>query len=598
MKTVEIKNNDIKIDGNSIRIISGAIHYFRIHPDLWNDRLDKAVAFGLNCIETYIPWNIHEPHRGEFCFEGICDFEKFIDLVDAHGLKMILRPGPYICAEWDNGGLPAWLAGLDGVEFRCMNEVYMKALTEYFDILLPKIQPKLHTAGGPVIMMQVENEYGSYGNDHAYMQYIADLYKKHGINVPLVTSDGPGSHHLLGGTLPDVLATANFGADPEKAFEKLKSFRPDSPEICMEFWNGWFDHWGGKHHTRGAGNEAGGAADSLEKMLKSGAHVNFYMFHGGTNFGFTNGANGNYRDEYIPTVTSYDYDCPLNEYGDASAKFTTCQNIIAKYSNNPAIKPIKPVKKICPPPFELTASASMLDNLDKISTSNGHAVMPPTMEKLGENFGFIHYRTRIEGPLPFNHKFAPEPETLSLFEVNDYAMVWLDGKYLGSRMRDDGRNKFDLSPIGKQGAILDIIAENCGRKNYGPYVGKDFKGIAGCVTLGWQKLMNWDYALLPMEDLSRLEFKEFNNTTATFHYGEFELEEIGEAFIRRPGVKGIVLVNNFNLGRYWNAGPTETLYIPSTILKKGINKIIILELEKLDSNIISFSPEHLLGETE
>lgn len=598
MKKIEIKNDDIKIDGKSIQIISGAIHYFRIHPDLWDDRLDKAVAFGLNCIETYIPWNIHEPHRGEFCFEGICDFEKFIDKVHERNLKMILRPGPYICAEWDNGGIPAWVSGLDGVSLRCMNEVYIKALTDYFDVLLPKITPKLYSNGGPVIMMQVENEYGSYGNDHKYMQYIADLYRKHGIDVPLATSDGPGGHFLLGGSLPDILTAVNFGGEPEKAFANLKTFSPDSPKICMEFWNGWFDHWGGKHHTRGAGAEPGGAAEVFEKMLASGAHVNFYMFHGGTNFGFTNGANGTFRDEYIPTVTSYDYDCPLNEYGDASCKFESCQKIIAKYSNNPAIKSVKPVKKICPANVKFSGSAVLLDNIANICTLHGHAVVPPTMEKLGENFGFIHYRTRIDGPMPILPGFDYGMETLNLFEVNDYAMVWLDGKFMGHRMRDDGRKYFELPPIGKEGAVIDILVENCGRKNYGTYVGKDFKGIVNCVSVGQQKLVNWDYNLLPMADLSRLEFAKFNDVPATFHFAEFEVEEIGEAFVRRPGTKGAVWVNGFNLGRYWNVGPTETLYIPSPVLKKGRNEIIVLELEKLDSNSIVFSPEHLLGETE
>ena len=595
MKTVEIKNDDIKIDGKSVQIISGTIHYFRVHPDLWDDRLDKAVAFGLNCIETYIPWNIHEPHKGEFCFEGICDFEKFIDKVNDHGLKLILRPGPYICAEWDNGGIPAWVCGLEGVELRCMNDIYVKALTNYFDVLLPKITPKLYTNGGPVIMIQVENEYGSFANDHKYMQYIADLYKKHGIDVPYVTSDGAYGHYLIGGTLPGVLATANFGSEPEKSFANLKSFRPDSPKMCMEFWNGWFDHWGEQHHTRGAGTEPGGAADVLEKMLASGAHVNFYMFHGGTNFGFTNGANGNYRDEYAPTVTSYDYDCPLNEYGDASPKFESCQKIIAKYSNNTAIGRIKPVKTICPASFELTESAFLLDNLDNLKTSNGSSIMPPTMEKLGENFGFIHYRTRLEGPMPLETELSCNVEKLRLFEVNDYAMVWLDGKYLGARMRDDGRNAFELPPIGKNGAILDIAVENCGRKNYGPYVGKDFKGIAGCVSLELQKLVNWDYNLLPMADLSRLKFRKFNDAPATFHRGKFEISEAGEAFLKRPGTKGLVWVNGFNLGRYWNIGPTETLYIPSPVLKKGSNEIIILELDHLDCKYLEFSPEPILG---
>lgn len=598
MKRIEIKNDDIKIDGDSVHIISGAMHYFRIHPDLWDDRLDKAVAFGVNCIETYIPWNIHEPHCGEFCFEGICDFEKFIDKVHERKLKMILRPGPYICAEWDNGGIPAWVMGLEGVELRCMNDIYIKALTDYFNELLPRIRRKLYTENGPVIMVQVENEYGSYANDHAYIRYVADLYRKHGINVPFITSDGSYGHYLVGGTLPGISATVNFGSESEKAFANLKAFSPDSLKMCTEFWNGWFDHWGEKHHTRGAGNEPGGAADEFEKMLAAGAHVNFYMFHGGTNFGFTNGANGNFKDEYQPTVTSYDYDCPLTECGDPGPKFYSCQKIIAKYSSNPAIRDIKPSIKVCPGRVELTDSAPLLDNIENIRTLAGHAVIPPTMEKLGENFGFIHYRTRIEGPMPVLPGCDYGPEKLRLFDVNDYAVVWLDGKYLGSRMRDDGKNYFELPPIGREGAVLDIAVENCGRINYGPFVGKDFKGICGCAAVELQKLVNWDYNLLPMADLSGLEFGSFKDAPATFHRGKFAVDETGDAFVLRPGVKGLVWVNGFNLGRYWNIGPTETLYIPAPVLKKGENEIIVLELEKLDSNFVDFSPELRLGSPE
>ncbi|MBE6406172.1 MAG: beta-galactosidase [Lentisphaerae bacterium] len=590
MKTVEIKDGKIFIDNDPVQLISGALHYFRVHPELWDDRLDKAVALGLNAVETYIPWNLHEPHPGEYCFSGIADLPAFINKVQAHGLKLILRPGPYICAEWDNGGFPGWLLAVPGIELRRMNKPYLEALTRYYDILLPMIRKKTYPNGGPVIMVQLENEYGSFGHDKDYLEYIGDLYAKHRIDVPQFTSDGAVGHYITGGTLPGVLMTLNFGSNPENAFRNGRMYRPDNPDFCMEFWNGWFDHWGEEHHIR-----QDDASLVLDEMLKMGAGVNLYMFHGGTNFGFTNGANGNFAEEYSPTVTSYDYDCPVSECGDATEKFYAFQKVIAKYTNNPNIKPVAPVKKVCPANVTLKESAPLLQNISVLSTIKGHTVTPPTMEQLGENFGFLHYSTMIDGPLYSKEKNGGYQEVIRLIDVNDFALVWLDGKFLGSRWRENGKNPIEIPEIPAEGSRLDVLVENCGRINYGPKVGRDFKGIVGGVALEMQLRFNWDYNMLPMRDLSGLTFGGFSDSPATFHRGTIELEEIGEAFLVRPGTKGLVWVNGFNLGRYWSKGPTETLYIPSPVLKKGINEIIVLELEKLDSATLKFSPELRLG---
>ena len=357
--------------------------------------------------------------------------------------------------------------------------------------------------------------------------------------------------------------------------------RPEGPDFCMEFWNGWFDHWGEEHQIRNRD-----AAVTLEKMLAAGANVNFYMFHGGTNFGFYNGANGNLANEYRPTVTSYDYDCPLSECGDPTVKFFACQQVIAKYSSNPAIRKVLPGKKIQIADIELVQSAAVLDNLDKISNQSGQAVTPPVMEDLGENFGFIHYQTRLDGPLP--------QAVLRLLDVNDFAQVWVDGQYLGSRWRDNGADVFNLPAIPDNGTRLDVLVENCGRINYGPRLGKDFKGIVTGVAVALQMRFNWQYNTLPMSDLSKLEFAAFCDKPATFHRGFFELEDTGDAFLMRPGVKGLVWINGFNLGRYWDRGPTGTLYVPAPVLKKGRNEIIVLELEKLNSDKVSFSAQPIL----
>jgi beta-galactosidase len=590
MKTIEIQNKNILIDEQPVQIISGAIHYFRVHPDLWADRLDKAVALGLNCIETYIAWNLHEPKRGEFDFAGIADIERFVDLAQERGLHVILRPGPFICAEWENGGFPAWLNAVPGIQLRRLNQPYLAAVTAYFDVLLPKLRAKLHTNGGPVIMVSLENEYGSFCHDKDYLHTLLDLYRRHGIDVPIFTNDGPCHHHLLGGSIPEALVTMDFGSRSEKAWQTKEYHRPGTPDFCMEFWDGWFDHWGEKHHTRAAGSDES-AEHELEKMLAAGAHLNIYMFHGGTNFGFTNGANGHFYSDYQPTVTSYDYDALLSECGDPTDKFRACQAAIKKHTDNPRIAPIRPTTKIAPEPVALTGSTELFANLDLLADASGEAMQPPTMEQLSQNGGFIHYRKRLAGPLT--------DTLLRLYHVNDYAQVWLDGHYLGHRMRDDGQNPFTIT-IGPEGAMLDLLVENCGRINYGPFVGKDPKGITHAVTTEFQEQIDWEYRGLPLENLDGLTFGEFRNEAGAvrFHRGEFTIEETGDTFLRRPGGKGSVWINGFHLGRYWEIGPTQTLYVPAPVLRKGQNTIIVMEQEGLESATLAFQDHPDLGSSE
>jgi len=588
MKSVEIKGKRILLDGEPFRILSGAIHYFRVHPELWDDRLEKAAAFGLNTVETYAAWNLHEPKRGAFNFSGIADIESFIDKAAAHGLKVILRPGPFICAEWDNGGFPAWVNAIPGIEMRRMNEPYLKAVEDYFDVLLPKLKRRLHSAGGPIVLLTLENEYGSYCHDKEYLKFLMGLYRKHGIDVPVVTNDGPRNHHLLGGTTPEAAISMDFGSKSAEAWENKERFRPGTPDFCMEFWAGWFDHWGEKHHVRDAAGTEGSAACELERMLKAGAHVNLYMFHGGTNFGFTNGANGHYFTDYAATVTSYDYDSPLSECGDPTPKFEACQKVLAACVPNSRTAPVKPVKKLAPFAANLTGSSDLLENLELLATESGEAKKPPTMEQLGQNFGFIHYRKRLAGPL--------SSTALRLYGVNDYAQAWLDGRYLGSRMRDDGQKQFSID-VGPEGAQLDLLVENCGRINYGPHFGRDFKGISHAVTVEYQEQQDWEYWSLPLEDVAALPFGELSNDAGRvrFHRAEFLLEETGDCFLKRPGVKGSVWINGWHLGRYWNLGPAETLYVPAPVLRKGVNVAIVMEQEALLSESIHFDDKPNLG---
>lgn len=589
MSNAVIQDGQLLIDGKSVRIISGAIHYFRVHPGLWEDRLDKAVACGLNAIETYFCWNLHEPAPGQFDFTGILDFERFLDLAAERGLYAIVRPGPYICAEWENGGFPGWLAAVPGIRLRVKNKPYLDAVERYFKQLLPRLRKHLLCNGGNIIAAQVENEYGSYGCDTEYLKYIRDLMIREGFDrTILFTSDGADSNHYLnGGRCPGCLTTANFGSASLSNFERVRTYQPKGPDFCMEWWLGWFDHWGEQHHDRNAES----AVEELKTILNSGAHVNMYMFHGGTNFGFTAGANGNFLTDYAPTTTSYDYDAPLSEAGDPAPKFEAFQKLIADCTGA-KIRPVTPSKKCVPSPVCLTETLPLSTALPEITHQEGKADIPPTMEELApDTTGFIYYRRHLAGPLTV-------PIGLRLFQVNDYAQVYLNGKYQGYRWRPDGQDPFMIT-CGPEGVDLELLVENCGRINYGPYVGFDRKGIAGFVALEFQiQTGGWEYRTLPLTNPPKQNYGTFNAAPgcAAFHRGSFEVSEIGETFIETPGEKGVIWINGFNIGRYWKRGPQKRLYVPSPLLKPGRNEIVVFGLEKLDSAAIPFSAEPDLGD--
>jgi beta-galactosidase len=584
MSDIKIENGAIVIDGKPEQIISGAIHYFRVLPELWEDRLKKAKMCGLNAIETYMCWNLHEPREGEFDFSGMLDFEEYIRIAHRLGLYVIVRPGPYICAEWENGGFPAWLMVKNGIKFRCMNQPYLEASDRFFNEILPRVKKLQYTEGGPVIAMQIENEYGSYGNDKQYLNHVKQLFIDNGIDVPLFTSDGASDNCILGGTVPDVMMTLNFGSNPAAAFAKGREYRPEGPDFCMEYWNGWFDHWKEAHHTRSTED----AAKTLEEMLSTGASVNFYMFHGGTNFNFWNGSNYMENRFLAPTITSYDYDAALSECGDPSPKFFAYQEIIKKYRPDADFGTPECSTKKAYGKTQINGAARLLDNLDTLGSKH-QSVTPPTMEELGQNFGFIHYRTKLSGPVL-------ETE-LHLYDVRDRALLFLDGKYLATYFRNDDKYTFKAS-IPKEGAVLDILVENMGRINYGPYTGKDLKGIVGGVSISLQyQFGNWSTWTLPMDNLDKLSFSEVcpESNDPAFFRAELDVDEPADTFLKFPGKKGNVWINGFNIGRYWEVGPQKTLYVPAPLLKKGKNEIIIFEQHELYSNEIEFSDTPELG---
>lgn len=579
MSILKTEGRNFVYDGKEIRLISGAIHYFRVVPGYWKDRLLKLKACGFNTVETYVAWNIHEPKPGQFNFEGIADIASFIETAGELGLHVIVRPGPYICAEWELGGLPSWLLADTNIRLRCYNKPFLDRVDRFYDVLFEKLTPLLSTKGGPIIAVQVENEYGSYGNDKRYLQYLKDGLIKRGVDVLLFTSDGPTDLMLEGGTLPGVLKTANFGSKPEEAFKKLLEHQPDSPLMCMEFWNGWFDHWQVPHHTR----DAEDVAEVFEKMLSLGASVNFYMFHGGTNFGFYNGAN--HSGKYAATVTSYDYDCLLSEAGDFTEKYHKVKSVVSKYKEIEEIS-IPPIPKKAYGKVQLTEQAKLFDSLGKLSSLIESAT-PEPMEYLGQDYGYILYTTKVTG--------VKKTAEIKIRDIHDRGLVFVNSEYAGviERWGESDLIKVEL-PEGE--SQIDILVENMGRVNYGPFIW-DLKGIVHGVVLDYQHLFGWNTRCLPMDNLSSLEFSPaVPCEKPSFYRGTFEAAETADTFINMEGwTKGIVFVNGFNLGRYWNAGPQKSLYVPGPLLKKGTNEIIVFELHGAKELSVTFEDTHNLG---
>ncbi|MBM7583480.1 beta-galactosidase [Bacillus pakistanensis] len=579
MRNLKVQDGELWLGEKPIQLISGAIHYFRMVPEQWKDRLEKLKACGFNCVEFYIPWNLHEPVSGEYHFEGIANVERFIQLADELGLLVIVRPSPYICAEWEFGGLPSWLLKDENIRLRSSDQSFLKYVDRYLKVILNVLKPYQSTNGGPIIAMQIENEYGSYGTDQEYLKHLRDVMIDNGIDVLLFTSDGPTDAMLQGGTMDGTLATLNFGSKSDEAFKKLEEFHPNSPKICMEYWNGWFDHWGEEHHTR----DHKDAADTFKHMLETGVSVNFYMFYGGTNFGFYNGAN--FGEFYQPTITSYDYDAPLTEAGDYTEKYHAIREIIANHTKIELPTLPKESTKKSYGEVELKQSVSLFNALPDLTRAI-HSPDPLPMEKVDQDYGFILYRKFLKGPR--------EKMVLQLQEVRDRALIFLNNDYQGVIDRwEDSTVEFSVP---KEGVLLDILVENMGRINYGPKL-KDPKGITEGIRHGRQFLHHWDIYPLPLDNLTALSFtKDQSHHGPAFYKGEFQVDEPHDTFLALPGwKKGVVYINGFNVGRYWEKGPQETLYVPAPLLEKGTNELKIFELHESKGKLVHFVDQPNLG---
>lgn len=596
---LEIKNKKFYMDSKPFDIYSGAMHYFRTVPEYWENRLTKLKAAGFNTVETYVCWNLHEKKPGEFDFSGILDIEKYLEIAQKVGLYAIVRPGPYICAEWDFGGLPAWLLKDKNMQIRCMYPDYLKCVERFYKELLPRLVPHLQSNGGNIIAMQVENEYGSYGNDKEYLRYVEKLTRDCGIDCLLFTSDGNTNNMISGGSLPDIYKVLNFGSRSRTAFNVLKGFENDGPNMCGEFWCGWFDHWRDKHHTRNSLE----IVNEIKGFIDNDASFNMYMFHGGTNFGFTAGANQNQGHGYEPTVTSYDYCAMLTEWGDYTPAYHAVRKLLCeKQGIEPPELPESPklqsIGKV-----DLTEAASLFENLDNIGEKH-HVPVPEGMEYFGQNFGLIYYETTLKG------KYNASP--MYVKNVHDFAEVYFDGEKKTSidrtlytvegktTLKDvifkkkKGESSPFLMPALSGERKIGVLVDTMGRVNYGENM-LDRKGISD-IYLGIQRLMNYDVWTLPLDNLDKLKYSSsVKKDEPVFLKGSFKTDSKADCFVHLDGFnRGCVYINGFNLGRFWKVGPQKSLYIPGTLLKDE-NEIIVFNIGGYSKPTVSITDKHNLG---
>ena len=588
---LKIKNGKFYLRGEEFNLYSGAVHYFRVLPEYWRDRLVKLKAMGLNTVETYVAWNVHEKREGEFDFSGRNDVKKFIQIANELGLYVIVRPGPYICAEWDFGGFPAWLLKYEDLRLRSNDPRYMYYVKRYLDRLFAEIKDLQISRGGNIIAMQVENEYGSYGRDKVYLSELKKIYVENGIDCLLFTSDGDNKTNLSGGSLENELMVANFGSNPQKRFIDLKELQPDKPLVCGEFWCGWFTNYGGNYN---AGSSASQVASYLKEFIDMGAGFNFYMFHGGTNFGLTAGANCYGR--YTPDITSYDYGAPLTEWGDYTEKYFKCREVLLKAQGLPVGELPPSPKTKAYPNVKLTEKAELKKVIDKFAVKNESHILYP-MESYGQNSGYILYSTEFSGK--YRDTF------LTINDVHDIAYVFINGELKGRFNRLDvdyykgGTDTFKVPIKAFDGKLrIDILVEAMGRVNYGDKI-YDRKGLKE-VKIAEQRIYGWTVRSMGMESAPQVPYDPIENAKENISYpaffkGSLYLEEKCDTFLDLKNfTKGVVFINGFNLGRYWNIGPERTLYVPAPLLKDE-NEIVIFEQEKAYQNEVSFTKTPIYG---
>lgn len=559
------------LDGEPFLIRSGEMHYPRVPRPYWRDRMRKMRALGLNTLCTYVFWNLHEPQPGKFDFAGNLDLAEYLRVAQSEGLWVLLRPGPYICSEWDMGGLPSWLLKNPDLHARSADPLFLQAATRYMKRVGAEAAGLQVSRGGPILMVQVENEYGSFGKDKEYLSAVRGMIRDAGFDAQLYTSDGPEKPNLEAGTLDDALAVINFGdgSNPERQFASFDSFRRDVPRMCGEYWVGWFDHWGERHHTTPPQH----AASGLDWMLSQGISFNLYMVHGGSSFGFMSGANGG--RVYEPDISAYDYDSPLDEAGRPTEKFQAIQQVIRKHlpdnTELPSLPP--PLPMIAVPRFALPQAAALTTRLP----APVRAPKPISMEAVGQSYGLILYR---------NRRVSSAKGKLELSDVRDYAVVAQGQRRLGSLDRRLKQTSLEVEL--EAGQPLDILVFNLGRVNFGPRLVDDWKGLSGPVTLAGDELTDWEIYPLPMAEPGRWPFAAGPVRGPALYRGTFTITAPGDTFLdlRGWGI-GAAWINGRCLGRYWRVGPQQSLFVPAPWLKTGVNEAIVLDLEEAQERYLA-----------
>ena len=556
------------LDQKPFIIKAAEIHYTRIPAEYWEHRIKMCKALGMNTICIYAFWNIHEQHPGEFNFKGQNDIAAFCRLAQKHGMYIILRPGPYVCSEWEMGGLPWWLLKKKDIKLRSNDTYFLERTRRFMHKIGKELADLQLPRGGNIIMVQVENEYGAYAVDKSYIAHIRDIVKEVGFtDVLLFQCDWSSTFHLNG--LDDLLWTINFGtgANIDEQFRKLKNARPDTPLMCSEFWSGWFDHWGRQHETR----DAGTMVEGIRNMLDRNISFSLYMTHGGTTFGHWGGANS---PTYSAMCSSYDYDAPISEAGWATPKYHKLRKLLTQYADSGQIIPDIPAPNpvINIPPFELTETAPIFNNLPHPHRSDN--IQP--MEQFNQGWGTILYRTTLSD--------VKAGTVLHIDEVHDWAQIYANGKLLGRLDRRRGENSLTLPALHK-GTRLDILVEAMGRVNFDAAI-HDRKGITEKVELltpeGKEILKGWDVYSFPTDYafVRKQNFSKGNKPYGPAYYrATFQLDKTGDVFLdMQTWGKGMVWVNGKAIGRFWKIGPQQTLYMPGCWLKKGKNEIIVLDL--------------------
>ncbi len=595
-ETFAVGNKTFLLNGKPFVVKAAEVHYPRIPRPYWDHRIKMCKALGMNAVCIYIFWNIHEQQEGQFDFSGNNDVAEFCRLAQKNGMYVIVRPGPYVCAEWEMGGLPWWLLKKKDIRLREQDPYFMERVKIFEQKVGEQLAPLTLKNGGPIMMIQVENEYGSYGEDKPYVSEIRDCLRGiYGKDMPLFQCDWASNFEKNG--LDDLIWTMNFGtgANIDSQFRRLGELRPNAPKMCSEFWSGWFDKWGARHETRGAEDMVNG----LDEMLSKGISFSLYMTHGGTSFGHWAGANS---PGFAPDVTSYDYDAPINEYGQATPKYYKLREMMQKYSDKklPAV-PKAPMLIIEVPKFQLTEFSSLLNGIDPKLEMPVKKGALKTFEEMDMGWGSMLYAASL-----------PEIPTQSVLkaDIHDYAQYFINGKYIGKTDRVKNEKSIALPPV-KKGDELQILVEGMGRINFGRAI-KDFKGIVGDVTLTatvdaiettW-KPQGWTQLALPDSYEKAVDAFVHNNdlsqpdggirlgkpsqwatggkdltTKRGYYRGHFTLKKVGDTFLNfETWGKGQVWVNGHALGRIWAIGPQQTLYCPGCWLKKGENEIIVLDV--------------------